>query len=591
MPKKTWGIILVCFLALFLVSPKAEAADSGACGEHLSWTLDDAGTLTISGTGDMYDFTYDTQPWKSAQFNTVTIESGVTSIGSHAFDSCRALTRAVIPHSVSRIGNYGFLFCNALRDVTIPNSVISIGTQAFGDCNELTSINIPEGVVEIGTWAFSGCAKLSNVTISSSVTSIGGAAFTGCASLTKIDVDKGNTAYTSVNGVLFNKNQTTLLAFPGAYSGSYTIPNTVTTINREVFNGCKNLTEIIIPDGVQKIDDWAFQSCESLTSVNIPASVTNCSGGVFAHCYSLKTIRVDEKNPAYVSVDGGLFSKDRTILLDYPCGNDKAAYIIPKSVTEIKVAAFKGCKNLKKVTILNGVTDIGYEAFCSCQDLATVVIPGSVAKVSTRVFAECRNLKDVYYGGTSEQWDAIEGVKDLLPQNVAFHYSFADVPSTAYYADAINWAVAQSITNGTTETTFSPNNTCTTANIITFLWRADGSPEPKASNPFSDVQTGQYYAKAAVWAYEKGLVTGQTFDGNANCTRAATMKYLWILSGRPSSSSNPFTDVSNNADYAQAVAWAVAQGVTNGKTAATFAPDDTCTRGQIVTFLLRYYMR
>ena len=152
MPKKTWGIILVCFLALFLVSPKAEAADSGACGEHLSWTLDDAGTLTISGTGDMYDFTYDTQPWKSAQFNTVTIESGVTSIGSHAFDSCRALTRAVIPHSVSRIGNYGFLFCNALRDVTIPNSVISIGTQAFGDCNELTSINIPEGVVEIAQY-------------------------------------------------------------------------------------------------------------------------------------------------------------------------------------------------------------------------------------------------------------------------------------------------------------------------------------------------------------------------------------------------------------------------------------------------------
>lgn len=587
MPKKTWGIILLCFLALFLVSPKAEAADSGAYGEHLLWTLDDAGTLTISGAGDMEDL--EKQPWDTSKVKVVVIESGVTSIGRGAFAGCSALTRAVIPNSVSRIGGYAFLFCYALRDVTIPNGVTSIGFQAFCGC-AMTTVKIPESMITIEGHAFNGCKTLTSVSIPSSVTSIGGAAFSGCDSLTKVDVDSGNTAYTSVNGVLFNKNQTTLLAFPGAYSGSYTIPNTVTTINRDVFGGCKNLTEIIIPDGVQKIDDWAFQYCESLTSVNIPASVTNCSGGVFAHCYSLKSIRVDEKNPAYVSLDGALFSKDRTILLDYPCGSDREAYVIPNSVTKIEGAAFKGCKNLLRVVILNGVADIEYEAFCSCQNLTTALIPGSVAKVSTRVFAECRNLKDVYYSGTSAQWDAIEGVKDFLPQNVALHYGFVDVPSSAYYADAVNWAVAQGITNGTTETTFSPNNTCTTANIITFLWRANGSPEPKASNPFSDVQTGQYYAKAAVWAYEKDMVTGRTFGGNANCTRAATMKYLWILSGRPSSSFNPFTDVSNNADYAQAVAWAVAQGVTNGKTATTFAPDDTCTRGQIVTFLLRYYM-
>ena len=593
MKKRILSALMVLCMALALLPAfPAWAADanSGVCGDNLTWTIDDAGTLTISGTGDMEDFSSGKQPWDKSKVKVVAIESGVTSIGNHAFALCPALTKVTIPNGITRIGDYAFMYCGALKNFTIPNSVISIGFQTFCGCNELTVVNIPEGVAQVKGWAFSGCAKLSAVTISSSVKSIGVSAFSGCECLTKIDVNRENPAYVSINGVLFDKNQTTLLAFPGAYRGSYTIPSSVVNITNGVFGGCKNLTEIIIPDGVQKIDDWAFQSCESLTSVTIPASVTNCSGGVFARCYSLKEIRVDEKNPAYVSVGGALFSKDRKILLDYPCGSDRADYIIPNSVTEIKGPAFKGCKNLKTVTILSGVTDIGYEAFCDSSNLTKVVISGSVAKVSTRIFANCPNLKDVYYNGDAERWNAIEGVSSLLSDSVTVHYKFDDVDSSAYYADAVNRAVAMGITNGTSANTFSPNNTCTTANIITFLWRANGSPEPKTSNPFSDVGAGEYYAKAAAWAYENGMVSGGTFNGDSPCTRAATMKYLWILAGKPSvSGSNSFTDVANSADYAQAVLWAVQRGVTNGTTATTFAPDNTCTRGQIVTFLLRYY--
>ena len=166
--------------------------------------------------------------------------------------------------------------------------------------------------------------------------------------------------------------------------------------------------------------------------------------------------------------------------------------------------------------------------------------------------------------------------------------AFTDVPAASPYVDAVNWAVEKQITAGTTATTFSPKATCTTAQILTFLWRANGSPEPTAANPFTDVAGNAYYEKAAVWAYEKGMASGTTLTGDAPCTRSATVSALWKLAGQPAAASKAaFTDVSDGADYAQAVAWAVEQGITAGTSATAFSPDATCTRGQIVTFLYR----
>ncbi len=164
---------------------------------------------------------------------------------------------------------------------------------------------------------------------------------------------------------------------------------------------------------------------------------------------------------------------------------------------------------------------------------------------------------------------------------------FSDVKTGSYCADAVAWAVEKGITNGTTATTFSPNATCTTAQILTFLWRANGSPEMSGTNPFSDVAPGSFCYQAALWAAKKGLVSGSTFNGNAPCTRAATVTYLWKLAGKPAAGSASFSDVPAGASYAQAVAWAVREGITTGTTATTFSPNSTCTRGQIVTFLYR----
>ena len=171
--------------------------------------------------------------------------------------------------------------------------------------------------------------------------------------------------------------------------------------------------------------------------------------------------------------------------------------------------------------------------------------------------------------------------------------TFTDVPEV--YKRSVDWAVENVITNGTSPTTFSPNNPCTRNHVITFLWRANGSPAYTIANPFKDVDVSKDFGKAAVWAYEKGLVSGSTFDGNKPCTRVEAVTYLWLLEGRPtvevselSKVLGSFSDISPEAAHAQAVAWAVKEGITNGNN-GKFMPDNTCTRGQIVTFLYRCY--
>lgn len=165
--------------------------------------------------------------------------------------------------------------------------------------------------------------------------------------------------------------------------------------------------------------------------------------------------------------------------------------------------------------------------------------------------------------------------------------NFTDVKAGDWFAEPVRWAVEKNITAGTSATTFSPSANCTVAQILTFLWRANGSPKPTTANPFSDVKSGDWYADAATWAYEKGMVSGTAFGGNAPCTRSMAVTYMWKAAGSPSAKAASFTDVSAGAEYASAVAWAVEQGVTAGTSATTFSPDSVCTRGQIVTFLYR----
>ena len=169
---------------------------------------------------------------------------------------------------------------------------------------------------------------------------------------------------------------------------------------------------------------------------------------------------------------------------------------------------------------------------------------------------------------------------------------FADVPADAYYAKAVEWAVKTGITNGKANGLFGSNDPCTRGQIVTFLWRAAGSPAPKtAVNPFTDISADAYYYSAVLWAVENGITKGTsdtTFSPSATCSRAQIVTFLWRSQKSPAAGSmNPFTDVSADAYYADAVLWAVKENVTSGTTATTFSPNTNCTRAQIVTFIYR----
>jgi hypothetical protein len=285
--------------------------------------------------------------------------------------------------------------------VTIPSSVpgvngtvTSIGDNAFVASGTLTGVTIPSSVTSIGDWAFDGCSRLTGITIPGSVTNIGDGAFSGCSHLTAFAVDTQNRFYSSFGGVLFDKNQTTLVTWPPGETGAYAIPGSVTSIGEGAFDGCSGLTSVTVPDSVTSIGESAFQGCNGLTSVTIPGSVTNIGDDAFASCGSLTALGVDTQNPSYSSLGGVLFDKNQTTLIQYP-GAMAGAYTIPSSVTSIGDGAFYQCSRLTGLTIPNSVTSIGDYAFFVCGGLTSVTIPSGVASIGERAFAYCVGLTNV----------------------------------------------------------------------------------------------------------------------------------------------------------------------------------------------------
>jgi hypothetical protein len=203
----------------------------------------------------------------------MTIPNTVTRIGDYAFDKCSSLIKVTIPDSVSIIGDWAFAACFSLISITIGNNVTSIGNNAFYGCSSIIEVTIPDKVSGIGDYAFSSCDSLTTFNIGDSVTIIGDGAFSDCGSLTAINVNAGNNAYSSTDGILYNKNKTALIRCPCGKTNAVTIPDIVTGINDAAFDGCRSLTEITIPDRVTIIGDYAFYYCVNLTSVTFENTI------------------------------------------------------------------------------------------------------------------------------------------------------------------------------------------------------------------------------------------------------------------------------------------------------------------------------
>ena len=281
--------------------------------------------------------------------------------------------------------------------------------------------------------------------------------------------------------------------------------------------------------------------------------------------------------------------------------NNVTKIVIGSGITSIGKAAFQGCAYVKSVDIANGVTKICRGAFTQCWALESVIIPTSVNTIEMTAFGNAisgSTMNDVYYCGSAAQWGRISiGEHNDSLLKASFHYnydpnmSFTDVASGSYCYDAVQWAVANGITNGTDATHFSPNAGCTRGQVVTFLWRAAGEPVVSGNVGFVDVAPGSYCYEAVKWAVANGITKGTDathFSPNATCTRGQVVTFMYRAEGEPAvGGSNGFVDVAAGSYCYNAVQWAVANGITKGTDATHFSPSATCTRGQVVTFLYR----
>lgn len=378
------------------------SADTTVYAHWAGWYIENGSTLVVVGDGSMDNYMLGIHdvPWStySSYINDITIGNGITSIGEWAFANCSGLTGIIIPESVTSIGESAFNGCDGLTDVTIPNSVTSIGWNAFANCDGLTEVTIP-----------------------ASVTSIGNYAFDRCTGLTDVNVDTENPNYSSMDGVLFNKDQTELVFYPAnksskSSSTDYIIPTTVTSIRDSAFRNCTGLTGITIPAGVTSIGTYTFSGCTGLADVtfNAGSQLTSIGSDAFGSCDNLTKITIPS---SVTSIGNGAF-----------IGCDKLASVnIPNGVTSIEGSVFQSCTSLPDINIPSSVTSIGRSAFYECTALTKITIPSSVTSIGDSAFCRCTGLTSVTFDMGSQltsignsAFDSCKGLTNItIPDRVA----------------------------------------------------------------------------------------------------------------------------------------------------------------------------
>lgn len=555
-----------------------------------------------------------------AALKNVTLPDTLTNIGTGTFNGCASLEKIDLPAGLTEIGREAFNGCESLKEAIIPSGVTEIPGFAFTGCLALEKVELPEGITSIGEYAFdltvekdnafvNDDPKLESINIPSTVTSIsgnflGGVKADGGTAL----IFEGNTppdfetaALDGISGEGVNKPT---VYYPAEAVDAYTaegsdlITNglvsapvegeenenqyslTVTPSTNSVYEN--NTISFTVASTLPKDAVLAVESSNTtvatatLSGNQKSITVTGVKEGTATITVSIKlgavvltsesvTVTVDERGTS----GGGSSSDD----------NDPTYSIsAPDNVTGGSVKVTPGSASAGTRVTITAKPDAGYEL----DELTVTDSKGNELKITDR--------GDHKYTFQMPDRKVEIEVSFKLVETEPEAPAFADVPASAYYADAVAWAVEQGITSGTSATTFSPDMSCTRAQIVTFLWRANGSPKADGANPFTDVSADAYYYDAVLWAVKQGITSGTSataFSPDATVTRAQTVTFLYRAAGTPAVSGGSFADVAADAYYANAVAWAVKEGVTSGTGGNSFSPDAPCTRGQIVTFLYR----
>ena len=609
------------------------------CGNDLLWQYDSATrTVAIKGTGPMWDFNTSSQPWNeyASKLVGINFEPGVTRIGNSAFYNCSKLRQVTVPDSVTDIKSSAFSNCSSLTSVTFGNGLKKVEI-AFQNCTALnavyltdlaawcgieflgfeanplyhahdlylngelvTDLVIPEVVTSIGQYSFIGCSCLTSVTIPDFVTSIGQFAFHNCSGLESVMIGNG-----------------------------------LQIISASAFYNCSALTDVTIGSGVTSIGPEAFRACSSLESIRIPNGVENIGSLAFGWCYALSSVTIPD-SVTYLDEDA------------FYCCSALPSVTIPASVNQIGNYAFGYCSALKSVTFLGGPPTISSNSFYNVTATCWYIDDGSWweddmedygghlvwvprgetlylsdGSISVAVF-DNRSLTLSRADGTAvyAEWSTsdanvarvddrgqVEGIKygkcTISASTGGQIYScevqtlFWDVADpSVYYFKHVYWAAENGITKGYDLEYFDPQGKCTREQMMTFLWRLAGQPNPTTTtSKFSDVKKGSYYYKAVLWGVEKGITNGYSsgplagkFGVGEACTREQAMTFLWRMAGKPdpTGTTNKFKDVKKSDYFYKAVLWASENKIANGYADGTYGVGKACLREHMVTFLSKY---
>ncbi len=309
--------------------------DSGICGVGVNFAFNSAtGTLTVTGTGNMFDFSSDNPPWSGYldKIKTISLEYA-GSVGEYAFEGCISLTALTISDSITSVGKYAFSGCTSLETLTVPGSVKSIGYDGFSECTSLKTVTLNEGIETLKNTVFEKCTALTSVTVPKSVSSVPYQAFYGCTALTSATVSS--------------------------------------PIGNQAFEDCTALNSVTLSEGVTSIGDYAFSGCTALTMIHFPASLTSLGGDVFYQCRTIMTYSVESSSKTYSATsDGVLLNKDKTELVLYPAGRVDSEYNVPAGVIIVGSNAFRGCTHLTVLSLGKDVIWFDAGAIAGCSSLA-----------------------------------------------------------------------------------------------------------------------------------------------------------------------------------------------------------------------------